>query len=73
MDGPEALAGAELRISTDRATLNAVLQQRLEPMQAMIEGKLVLEGQMALLARLFGYLDRFSGSFPVVVAAAWPA
>ena len=62
-----------LRISTDRATLNAVLQQRIEPMQALIEGKLVLEGQMALLARLFGYLDRFSGSFPVVDAAAWPA
>ena len=73
VDGPETLAAAELRVRTDRATLNAVLQQRLEPMQALIEGKLVLEGQMALLARLFGYLDRFSGSFPVVDAAAWPA
>jgi alkyl sulfatase BDS1-like metallo-beta-lactamase superfamily hydrolase len=74
VDADEAARStAGLRIATDRATLDALLQQRLPPPQAVAEGRLVLHGQMALLARFFGLLDRFSGSFPVVDAAAWPA
>jgi alkyl sulfatase BDS1-like metallo-beta-lactamase superfamily hydrolase len=63
---------AALRITTDRATLDAILQQRLAPPQALADGRLRLDGQIPLLAQFFGLLDRFEGSFPVVDAAPWP-
>ena len=68
-----APAEAEVHITTDRATLDAILQQRLAPPQALAEGRLRLQGRAMLLAQFFGLLDRFSGSFPVVDAAPWPA
>ncbi len=69
---PAVAAAADLRITTDRPTLDAILQQRLPPPQAVSEGRLQLQGQAALLPRFFGLLDRFSGSFAVVDAAPWP-
>ncbi len=63
---------AEVALSLDRATLEALMQQRLAAPQAIAEGRLRITGQAALLARFFGLLDRFSGSFPVVDAAPWP-
>ncbi len=67
-----APAQADVQVTTDRATLDAILQQRLAPPQALADGRLRLQGQAPLLAQFFGLLDRFSGSFPVVDAAAWP-
>ena len=63
---------ADLHVGTDRATLDAILQQRLAPPQALAEGRLRLQGRAELLARFFALLDRFAGSFPVVDAAPWP-
>jgi alkyl sulfatase BDS1-like metallo-beta-lactamase superfamily hydrolase len=63
---------AALRITTDRATLDAILQQHLAPPQALADGRLRLDGHIPLLAQFFGLLDRFEGSFPVVDAAPWP-
>ena len=68
----DAAAPADLQLTTDRATLDAILQQRLAPPQALADGRLRLHGQTALLAQFFGLLDRFSGSFPVVDAPPWP-
>jgi alkyl sulfatase BDS1-like metallo-beta-lactamase superfamily hydrolase len=64
---------ADIAITVDRPTLEAVLQQRLAPLQAISEGRLHLTGNQALLASFFGLLDRFAGNFPVVDAAPWPA
>ncbi len=64
---------ADLAVRTDRDTLDAIVQQRLTPAQALAEGRLLLDGQAPLLARLFSLLDRFGGNFPVVDAAPWPA
>ena len=63
---------ADVSLTLDRPTLEAMLQQRLKPMQALSDGRLQLAGQAGLLARFFGLLDRFSGAFPVVDAAPWP-
>jgi len=62
----------DLQVSTTRATLDALLMQALPAAQAVAEGKLQLAGKPALLGVFFGLLDRFSGNFPVVDAAAWP-
>ncbi|ODV10250.1 MAG: hypothetical protein ABT20_08645 [Rubrivivax sp. SCN 70-15] len=67
-----AAPAADLHVGTDRATLDAILQQRLAPPQALAEGRLRLQGRAELLARFFALLDRFAGSFPVVDAAPWP-
>ena len=64
---------ADMSLALDRATLEAIIQQQLPPMQAVAEGKLKIEGQGQLLATFFGLLDRFVGNFPVVDAAPWPA
>ena len=63
---------ADLSITVDRPTLEALLQQRLTPQQAIREGRLRLAGDAPLLASFFGLLDRFAGNFPVVDAAPWP-
>ena len=63
---------ADVSLTLDRPTLEALLQQRLKPAQAVQEGRLRLAGNAALLARFFGLLDRFVGGFPVVDAAPWP-
>ena len=65
-------AQADVSLSTDRPTLEALLQQRLAPMQAVAEGRLRLAGNATLLVVFFGLLDRFTGNFPVVDAAPWP-
>ena len=63
---------AEVSLTLDRATLEALMQQRLAAPKAIAEGKLRMAGQMQLLTTFFGLLDRFSSSFPVVDAAPWP-
>lgn len=68
----EAVA-ADLRIHTDRPTLEALLQQRLSPAQALSDRRLQLQGKTSCLAQLLGLLERFPASFPVVDAAPWPA
>ena len=65
-------AQADVSLGADRPTLEALLQQRLAPMQAVAEGRLRLAGNATLLAVFFGLLDRFTGNFPVVDAAPWP-
>lgn len=64
---------ADVALTLDRVTLEAILQQRLAPMQAINEGSLRLSGNATLLGSFFGLLDRFAGNFPVVDAAPWPA
>jgi alkyl sulfatase BDS1-like metallo-beta-lactamase superfamily hydrolase len=63
---------ADVALTLDRVTLEAILQQRLAPMQAITEGSLRLSGNATLLGSFFGLLDKFAGNFPVVDAAAWP-
>jgi alkyl sulfatase BDS1-like metallo-beta-lactamase superfamily hydrolase len=67
-DAPDA----DLQVTTTRAMLDALLMQTLPAAQALAEGGLQLAGKPALLGVFFGLLDRFSGNFPVVDAAAWP-
>ena len=59
-------------MSVDRPTIEAMLQQRLAPMQALSEGKLRVTGNAALLGTFFALLDRFAGNFAVVDAQPWP-
>lgn len=66
LDAPPA---ADASVRTDRATLDALLQQQLAPADALAGGRLQVGGQLPLLARFLGLLDRFSGAFPVVDAA----
>ena len=63
----------DVALTLDRVTLEAILQQRLAPMQAITEGSLRLSGNATLLGSFFGLLDKFAGNFPVVDAAPWPA
>ncbi|OJU90302.1 MAG: hypothetical protein BGO13_08395 [Burkholderiales bacterium 66-5] len=65
---PQAPA-ADAGVRTDRATLDALLQQQLKPLAALASGHLKLSGSTGLLAQFFGLLDRFDGAFPVVDAA----
>lgn len=59
-------------LTLSRPTLEAILQQRLPPMQAITEGSLQISGNATLLGSFFGLLDKFPGNFPVVDAAPWP-
>ncbi len=63
---PKADAG----VRTDRATLDALLQQQLKVPAALASGRMKLSGNSGLLAQFFGLLDRFDGAFPVVDAAS---
>ncbi len=67
-----AEAAADVSLTLARWTLDAIIQQRIKPMDAVTAGKLQLSGQVPLLAQFFGLLDRFSGAFAVVDAVAWP-
>ena len=71
---PEAppLPAAEVSLTLDRPTLEAIMQQRLPAPQAVAEGRLRMAGQVQLLGAFFGLLDRFAGNFAVVDAAPWP-
>ncbi len=60
-------------LTLNRATLEALLQQQIAPMDAVQTGQLKIAGNPLLLATFFGLLDRFAGNFPVVDAAPWPA
>jgi len=60
---------ADASVRTDRATLDALLSQQLAPADALAGGRLQVGGQLPLLARFLGLLDRFGGAFPVVDAA----
>ena len=68
----DAAQAADVALTLSRPTLEAILQQRLQPMQAITEGSLRLTGNATLLGNFFGLLDRFPGNFPVVDAAPWP-
>ncbi len=63
---------ADVGLTLSRPTLEAILQQRLPPMQAITEGSLQISGNATLLGSFFGLLDKFPGNFPVVDAAPWP-
>ncbi len=63
---------ADVALALSRPTFEALLQQRLAPLQAAAEGKLRVSGETRLLAAFFALLDHFAGSFPVVDAAPWP-
>jgi alkyl sulfatase BDS1-like metallo-beta-lactamase superfamily hydrolase len=63
---------ADVSLTLARTTLDALLQQTLQPPQAVASGQLQLAGNAALLAQFFGLLDRFTMNFPVVDAAPWP-
>ena len=69
LDAPPA---ADVTLALARTTLDALLQARLQPAQAVAQGRLLLGGDAALAARFFDLLDRFTMSFPVVEAAPWP-
>ena len=62
----------DAQIHTDRKTLESIMTQKLAPMQAISEGKLVIKGQAMLLAQFFSLLDKFSGSFAVMDIAPNP-
>ena len=64
--------GGDAQIHTDRKTLESIMTQKLAPMQAISEGKLVIKGQAMLLAQFFSLLDKFSGSFAVMDIAPNP-
>ncbi|TAN09907.1 MAG: MBL fold metallo-hydrolase [Burkholderiaceae bacterium] len=59
----------DLRIETDRPTLNALLTQKLPFADAQATGRVGLLGDPSVLPRFFGLLDRFGGNFPVVDSA----
>lgn len=63
---------ADVSLTLARPTLEALLQQKLAPQQAISDGRLRIVGNAALLGTFFSLLDRFTGSFPVVDAAPWP-
>lgn len=66
------LAAADVRLTLTRPTLDALLLQQLQPMQALASGQLSLAGDTSRLAVFFGLLDRYTVNFPVVDAAPWP-
>jgi len=67
-----AAAPADVALTLARPTLDALLLQQLQPMQALADGRLRIAGDATLLARLFALIDRFVVSFPVVDIAPWP-
>ena len=69
----EAPTAVDVSLTLARSTLDELLAGRLQPAEAVADGRLQLAGQRALLAQFFGLLDRFSPSFPVVDAAPGPA
>jgi alkyl sulfatase BDS1-like metallo-beta-lactamase superfamily hydrolase len=64
---------ADVTLHLERPTLDAMLQQKMMPAQAIQEGKLKMEGNGQLLGVFFSLLDRFAGNFPVVDAATLQA
>ena len=68
----DSAQAADVSVMLDRPTLEAMIQQRLAPVQAVADSRLRLAGNAALLATFFGLLDRFSGSFAVVDAVPYP-
>ena len=52
-------------------TLEALLLQKLAPMDAVTSGKLKIGGNPMLLQSFFGLMDKFAGNFPVVDAASF--
>ena len=69
----EAPTAVDVSLTLARSTLDELLAGRLQPAEAVADGRLLLAGQRALLAQFFGLLDRFSPSFPVVDVAPGPA
>jgi alkyl sulfatase BDS1-like metallo-beta-lactamase superfamily hydrolase len=68
----DAAPVADVSLTLARTTLDALLQQVLQPPQAVATGQLQISGNGALLGQFFGLLDRFTMNFPVVDAAPWP-
>ncbi|HVR48786.1 MAG TPA: alkyl sulfatase dimerization domain-containing protein [Pseudorhodoferax sp.] len=63
----------DVRLSLARPALDALLGRRKTLAELLQAGQAPLDGDARLLASLFGLLDQFSCSFPVIDAAAWPA
>ena len=68
----DAAPAADVSLTLARRTLDAMLLQGLQPAEALASGQLQVTGRAALLAQLFGLLDRFTMNFPVVDAVPWP-
>ncbi len=64
---------ADVQLTLRRPVLDLVLSRRRSLRELAIAGQASLTGDARLLEALFNALDQFSGSFPVVDAAAWPA
>jgi alkyl sulfatase BDS1-like metallo-beta-lactamase superfamily hydrolase len=60
----------DVSLVLSRTALEGLLQQKLQPMEAVASGQLKVGGNPALLKTFFGLLDRFAGNFPVVDSAA---
>ena len=63
---------ADVQLTLNRPVLDAILSRSLALPAALAQGQASVTGDTTLIARLFGVLDEFSGSFPVIDAAPWP-
>jgi len=63
---------ADVQLTLKRPVLDAILSRSLALPAALAQGQASVMGDTTLIARLFGVLDEFSGSFPVIDAAPWP-
>ena len=68
----DALPEVDASLSLDRPTLEALLLQKIAPIDAVTGGKLKIGGNPMLLQTFFGLMDKFAGNFPVVDAAQLP-
>ena len=64
---------ADVHLALARPTLDDLLARQRTLPDLLAAGHATLSGDARLLAGFFAALDQFSGSFPVVDAAAWPA
>ena len=63
---------ADVALALDRPTFEGLLLRKLDLMQAVRLGRLRVAGDPTLPSALFGSLDQFSATFPVVDAASLP-
>jgi alkyl sulfatase BDS1-like metallo-beta-lactamase superfamily hydrolase len=68
----DAAPAADVSLTLARTTLDALLQQALQPAEAVAAGQLTIAGDRTRVAQFFGLLDRFTMNFPIVDAAPWP-
>ncbi len=64
---------ADVTLALDRSTFEQLLLRRIDLLNAIRLGSLTITGDPTLPSALFGALDQFSPSFPVVDAATLPS